>query len=97
MSAGMKKYKHSDFGKTNPRRRPATGEDVRRAWDDGVLAGVTNACAIFLTVLVDKFDGSPYIPDVWREINKLSEEIAERRVSVADLRAVLREEYGIEV
>lgn len=34
---------------------------------------------------------------VWREINKLSEEIAERRVSVADLRAVLREEYGIEV
>ena len=85
------------MAKTNPRRRPASEEDVRRAWDDGVLAGVTNACAIFLTVLVDKFDGGLYIPDVWREINKLSEEIAERRVSVADLRAVLREEYGIEV
>lgn len=85
------------MAKTNPRRRPATQADVAHAWDEGVLAGVTNACAIFMTVLVDKFDGGPYIPDVWREINKLSEEIAERRVSVADLRAVLREEYGIEV
>ena len=85
------------MSKTNPRRRPATQADVDRARDEGVLAGVTNACAIFMTVLVDKFDGGPYIPDVWREINKLSEEIAERRVSVADLRCVLREEYGIEV
>jgi hypothetical protein len=50
-----------------------------------------------MTVLVDKFDGGPYIPDVWREINKLSEEVGEGRVSVADLRCVLREEYGIEV
>lgn len=83
--------------KINPRRRPATKADVDRAWEDGVLAGVTNACAIFLTVLVDKFDGGPFIPYVWREINKLSEEIKEGRVSVADLRCVLREEYGIEV
>lgn len=85
------------MAKTNPRRRPASEEDVRRAWDDGVLAGVTNACAIFLTVLVDKFNGDSYIPEVWREINKLSEEIKEKRVSVSDLRTVLREEYGIEV
>ena len=83
--------------RTNPRRRPATGADVKRAWEDGVLDGVTNACAIFLTVLVDKFDGGEHIPDVWREINKLSEEIKEGRVSVADLKCTLREEYGIEV
>ena len=85
------------MAKTNPRRRPATQADVARARDEGVLAGVTNACAIFMTVLVDKFDGGPYIPDVWREINKLSEEVKEGRVSVADLRCVLREDYGIEV
>lgn len=85
------------MAKINPRRRPATEEDVKRAWDRGVLDGVSNACVILLTVLADKFDGGPYIPDVWREINKLSEEVKERRVSVADLRAVLREEYGIEV
>lgn len=83
--------------KINPRRAPATGADVKKAWERGVLDGVSNASAIFLTVLVDKFGGADYIRDVWLEINKLSEEIAERRVSVADLRAVLREEYGIEV
>ena len=84
--------------KVNPRRRPATGADVDRAWEKGVLDGVNNASAIFLTVLVDKFDyGEDMIRDVWTEINKLSEEIAERRVTIADLRAVLREEYGVEV
>lgn len=83
--------------KTNPRRRPATGADVARAWGDGVAAGVSNACAIILTVLLDKFDFGEQIPEAWAEINKLSEEVKERRVSLADLRCVLREEYGIEV
>ena len=83
--------------KTNPRKKPATEADVKRARNDGVLIGVSNACAIILTVLVDKFNAADYIPDVWKEINKLSEEVKERRVSVHDLRAVLRDEYGIEV
>ena len=83
--------------KKSPQSLPATQADVRRARSKGIDDGVTMACVIILTVLVDKFDGGPYIPDVWREINKLSEEIKEKRVSVADLRAVLREEYGIEV
>lgn len=83
--------------KTNPRRRPATQADVNRAYADGIVDGVSNACAIILTVLVDKFNAADYIPDVWREINKLSAEVKERRVSLADLRCVLREEYGIEV
>ena len=83
--------------KTNPRRRPATFADVDRAWQKGVLDGVNNASAIFLTVLVDKFNGSDYIVEVWHEIEKLSEAVAEHRVSIADLRTVLREEYGVEV
>ena len=83
--------------KTNPRRKPATFADVDKAWEKGVLDGVRNATAIILTVLVDKFNAADYIPDVWREINKLSEAIAEQRVSISDLRCVLREEYGIEV
>lgn len=85
------------MSKVNPRRKPATEADVRRAWMDGVTDGVSSACAIILTVLVDKFDGADHIADIWREINKLSEEVKERRVSLADLRNVLREEYGIEV
>lgn len=81
--------------KKNPRTRPATQADVKRAWEKGVLDGVGNASAIFLTVLVDKFGGADHVKDVWLEINKLSEEVKERRVSVADLRRVLSEEYNI--
>ena len=81
--------------KKNPRSRPATQADVKRAWEKGVIDGVGNASAIFLTVLVDKFGGADHIKDVWLEINKLSEEVEERRVSVADLRRVLSEEYNI--
>ena len=83
--------------RTNPRRIPRTQEDVDRAWEKGVLDGVSNATAIFMTVLTDKFNGAEYVRDIWREINKLSEEVAERRVSCADLRRVLLEEYDIEV
>lgn len=32
------------MSKVNPRRRPATEADVRRAWEDGVICGVGNAC-----------------------------------------------------
>lgn len=81
--------------KKNPRSRPATQADVKKAWEKGVLDGVGNASAIFLTVLVDKFGGADHVKDVWLEINKLSEEVKERRVSVADLRRVLSEEYNI--
>lgn len=81
--------------KKNPRTRPATQADVKRAWEKGVLDGVGNASAIFLTVLVDKFGGADHVKDVWLEINKLSEEVKERRISVADLRRVLSEEYNI--
>ena len=84
------------MAKTNPRRQPATQADVDRAWDRGLIAGVNNAVVIFLTVLVDKFNGADHIADVWQEINKLSEEIKEGRVSFADLKTVLKEEYGID-
>lgn len=83
--------------KPNPTKVPRTQADCDRAWQKGVIDGVQNACAIFLTVLLDKFDGADHIQDVWREINKLSEEVREKRVSVSDLRRVLAEEYGVQV
>lgn len=61
--------------KTNPRRRPATQADVDRAWEKGVQDGVRNASTIFLTVLVDKFNGADHIVDVWEAITKLSAEV----------------------
>lgn len=81
--------------KINPRKRPASQEDVRRAQTKAVNDAVTMTSAIFLTVLCDKFNGADYIPDVWREVSKLSEEIKEKRVSVPDLIRMLDEEYNI--
>lgn len=85
------------MSKVNPRRRPASQADVNRAWEQGVNDGVTHSTVIILTVLVDKFNGGGYIRDVWREVQKLSEEVGERRVSTTDLRRVLLDEYEIEV
>ena len=80
---------------TNPRKRPRTEEDVKRAFERGVHEGVRQCSAIFLTVLLDKFNGEDYIRDVWGEIEKLAVEVAERRVSVKDLERVLGDEYNI--
>jgi hypothetical protein len=79
----------------NPRRRPATAADVKRAKDDAMGQATRLAMAIFLTVLVDKFGGADHIKDVWDEVVKLSEEIIEGRVSVSDLADVLDKEYDI--
>ena len=83
--------------KVNPKKIPRTQFDCDRAFDNGVIVGVRNASAIFMTVLVDKFNGADWVQDVWKEITKLSEEVLEGRVSVSDLRDVLRKEYGVDV
>ena len=82
--------------KTNPRNRPATKADVDRAYAKGTNDGCNLAMAIFLTVIVDKFNGQEWVPDIWKECAKLSEEIKEHRINLFDLVDVLEEEYGIE-
>lgn len=85
------------MARLNPRRKPATEADVRRARDEAVKEASRLASAIFLTVLCDKFGGQDWIPEIWGEVNKLSQEIVEHRVSLPDLVRVLREEYEIEI
>ena len=87
--------KSSHRPKVNPRKIPRSQEDVEKAWENGVLVGVSNATAIFLTVCADKFGMADQMFPLWTEINKLSEEVLERRVSVADLKYTLKKEYGI--
>lgn len=84
--------------KKNPNRIPRSQADVDRAWKQGVLDGCSNASAMFLTILCDKFSmETAEVQHFWNEVNKLSEEVADGLVSIADLRVVLREEYGIKV
>lgn len=69
--------------------------EIRKAEDKAREEGVSLAMALMLTVLLDKFNGEDYIQDIWHEVEKLSEEVKEGRVNLADLRTVLRKEYCI--
>lgn len=90
MSAGKKKV--------NPRRRPATEADVKRAKASASDEAVKLAIAIFLTVLCDDFNfDKDQLQLAWERMDKLSESIKEHRVSAWDLVEVLREEYGIDL
>lgn len=82
--------------KINPRKRPATQADIKRAKDQAQNDAVNLAMVIFLTVLADKqgYDKSS-IREVWNEVNDLSESITQGYVKFQDLRKVLDEEYDI--
>lgn len=81
--------------KVNPKRKPVTQADVDKAYAKGTKDGCDLAMAIFLTVIVDKFDGKEYVPEIWEHCSKLSEEIKEHRVNLFDLVEVLETEYEI--
>lgn len=82
--------------KINPRRRPASQADVARVKREAIDQAIDVSWAISITILRDKFGfGSVRIHRYWDELQKLSEEIAEGRVSVRDLMATIKEEAGI--
>lgn len=72
--------------------------DVNRAKSKASDSAVHLAMAIFLTVLLDDFDfTNEQITHAWDRMNKLSQEVAEKRVNVRDLLMVLRDEYNIDL
>ena len=83
--------------KVNPRNRPATEADVDRARVEATSFTFTLVETVFLTTLLDKYNGSEHIIDVWKDASKLLDEILEGRVSLGNLIRVLRDEYGIEL
>lgn len=84
--------------KTNPRRKPATQADVKKAQERAQEDAVRLAWSIFFTVLRDK-EGCTLedMRRIWAEINDLSDSIAKKYCTVADLRTILREEAGAEI
>lgn len=84
--------------KTNPRKRPATMADVERAKKQAQDEAISLAIAVFLTVMVDKFNyDADKLKAVWDEVNKLSDSIAKGYVNLWDLKQVLADEYEIEI
>lgn len=86
------------MAKTNPRRRPATMADVKRAKLQATDEGIRVSTIVIFTVLADKqgFDRDR-MRETWGQVLSLSDSLAEGRVSIADLAYVLRAEYGITV
>ena len=83
--------------KVNPRKKPVSEADVERAKKIAMNNALTLVEAIVFTVLVDKYGLEDQVFNVWKDSQKLSEEIIEGRVSVEDLITVLKEEYNIEL
>lgn len=84
--------------KVNPRRRPATMADIKRASKRAQDKAMTYTAAIFLTVLYDKFGFSKDdIRRVWSEANDLSDSVTQGYVSLSDLLNVLEREYETRV
>lgn len=84
--------------KVNPRRKPVTMADVERAKHQAKDAGIKVTMAIMFTVLADKqgFD-LERMQETWKQVLDLSDSIAERRVTIADLCCTLKEEYDIKI
>ena len=82
--------------KPNPKRRPATQMDVRKAKEDARDEAITLAIVLFFTVLLDKHGATTEdLQLLWGEINNLSDSVKKRYVSVWDLKKTLEEEYEV--
>lgn len=84
--------------RVNPHRRPVTMATVNRVKEETKDEAVSLAIALFLTVMCDKFGfDAEQLQRVWTEVNFLSDSVVKGYVNVADLKEVLRTEYGIEI
>lgn len=84
--------------RTNPRRKPATMADVKRAKRDALHEAVGYAMTVLFTVLLDKHGATQQeLQQYWAEVEQLSDSIERGYVNLADLKRVLLEEYDIQI
>ena len=81
--------------KTNPRRKPATMADVKRAKQEATSELMSFVWSIFFTVLRDKENYNlDDLRRVWMEVEDLSDSIAKGYCSVSDIKHILKIEEG---
>ena len=84
--------------KTNPRRRPATQADVKRAKREAQNEALSLSMVIFLTVMKDKEGATNEdLYRIWKEIEDLSDSVVQGYGDLWDLKTVLEKEYNIHV
>lgn len=85
-------------GKVNPRRKPASQADVKKAKEEAYHKAVNAVAAISMFVLRDKFGfGMKRLTRFWVELDSLSEDVANGVVKVEDIEDVLFDEYNINI
>ena len=68
---------------------------IREAKEKATEQAVSLSLVLMFSVLLDKYNAEDHIYDIWKDWNKLAEEVKEGRVNLSDLRDVLRKEYQI--
>lgn len=82
--------------RVNPKRRPVTMADVKRAKDEAHDTALRAAWSIFFTVLRDKRGFTlDDLRETWKAVEDLSDSIAKGYCTITDLRHILGEEEGI--
>ena len=83
---------------SNPRRIPRTQADVDKAYKRGMTDGLQGALTIMLYTLKDKMGaGDAELQEFADAFNYTVDGINKGYVSEADLRTVIRAEYGTEI
>lgn len=80
--------------KINPRRKPATEEDVNRAWKEGAIEGLRLMEAIVMRVMIDKFPDQD-LTVFWETLTMYTRQWADGKLSAADIRESLKTEDNI--
>lgn len=84
--------------KANPRTRPATMADVKRAKHTATADAVRRMLYLLLYILIDNHGASNEdIKQLAEEINYYCDSISEGRLTWKDMERVVRDEYGIEL
>ena len=82
--------------KVNPRNIPKTQKDVSDAFGNGWKVGVKDAEVLFMNIMLDKHEHEIDIVGLWNDMLKYEHELAEGRIKMADVRQILKEDYGCE-
>lgn len=82
--------------KTNPRRRPATEADVKRAKAQATDEAMRTILYMVLYVLVDKHDATPEeIAQIAAEVNYVADSINKGYLRWEDIMHMLEDEYNV--
>lgn len=86
------------MAKTNPRKKPCTEADVKRAKREATDEALRLALYIALYVMLDKFGFSEeQLARAAQHFNRTAQEISEGRIRWQDIMYVLKDEYNVEL